>query len=156
MKAGGKLEEEIWNEFSHNKENLRGISQAIINTFPEVPRPTELENDQDEEFVEGRVLTKLHKIRERSPAISKKKKSEILIKTGRLVCEACGFDFYKFYGEIGQGVAECHHTKPISELKQGEKTKLSELSILCANCHRVIHKSKPMFTVAQLKKQILQ
>ncbi len=153
LKAGGKLEEEIWYEFSGDIEKLRKVSQAIINSSSEVPRPTEYEEDEDE-FEEGRLLTKLHKIRERSPAISRKKKTEVLRKTGKLECEACGFDFHKFYGDIGLGVAECHHTKPISELKKGEKTKLSDLSILCANCHRIIHKSKPMFSVEQLKKRI--
>lgn len=153
LKAGGKLEEEIWNEFSLDKENLRRVSQAIISSSSEVPRPSEYEEDE-EEFEEGRILTKLHKIRERSPSVSKKKKAEILRETGTLGCEACGFDFHEFYGEIAQGVAECHHTKPISELKKGEKTKLSELSILCANCHRVIHKSRPMLSVEQLKKKI--
>jgi 5-methylcytosine-specific restriction protein A len=77
LKAGGRLEEEIWHEFSDDRENLRKLSQAIINLSPEVPRPTEYE---DEEFEEGRVLTKLHKIRERSPSVSKKKKAEVLKK----------------------------------------------------------------------------
>ena len=153
LKAGGKLEEKIWHEFSGDKENLRRVSQAIINSSPEVPRPTEFE-EYEEEFEEGRLLTRLHKIRERSPSAGKKRKAEIFQKTGKLECEACGFDFHKFYGEIGQGVAECHHTKPVSELKKGEKTKLSELSILCANCHRIIHKSKPMYSVEQLRNNI--
>ena len=146
----GKLEEEIWSEFSGNKEYLRKISHTIINSSSEVSRPSEYEED-DEEFEEGRVLTKLHKIRERSPSVSRRKKAEVLKITGKLECEVCGFNFHSFYGDIGQGVAECHHTKPVSELQKGEKTKLSELSILCANCHRIIHKSKPMFSVAQLK-----
>jgi 5-methylcytosine-specific restriction protein A len=155
LKVGGKLEEEIWHEFSGNKENLRRVSQAIINSSTDVPRPTGYEED-DEEFEEGRVLTRLHKIRERSPSVIKKKKADVLKKTGKLECEACGFDFHKFYGDIGQGVAECHHTRPVSELKKGDKTKLSDLSILCANCHRIIHKSKPMFSVKQLRKEIKQ
>lgn len=153
LRAGGKLEEQIWHEFSGDKEYLRKLSQAIINSSSEVPRLTEYEED-DEEFEEGRVLTKLHKIRERSPFVNKKKKAEILKRTGKLECEVCGFNFHRFYGDIGQGVAECHHTKPVSELKKGEKTKLSELSILCSNCHRIIHKSKPMFSVEQLKDKI--
>lgn len=148
MKAGGKLEEELWREFSENREELKKICRAIIRTSPEVPRPTVYEED---EFAEGRILTMLHKIRERSPSVSNKKKAEVLNKTGKLECEVCGFDFCKFYGELGKGMAECHHTKPVSELKKGEKTKLSDLSILCANCHRIIHRSKPILSIDQLK-----
>lgn len=152
LPAGGKLEEEIWNEFASDQEKLKKVSQTIINTYQEVQRPQDFDfEDDDEEFEEGRILTKLHKIRERSPSANKKKKEEVLKKTGKLVCEACGFDFHEFYGEIGKGVAECHHTKPVSELKAGEKTKLKDLSILCANCHRIIHKSKPMLTVDRLR-----
>ncbi len=150
LKEGGKLEEDIWFEFSNNREKLKKISQAIVNFAPEVPRLIE-KNNLEDEFEEGQVLTKLHKIRERSSTLVKKKKNDVIAKTGKLTCESCGFDFAEFYGEIGKGLAECHHTKPVSELKKGEKTKLRELSILCANCHRVIHKSKPMLTIAELK-----
>jgi 5-methylcytosine-specific restriction enzyme A len=153
LKAGGKLEEEIWQDFSGNIEKLKKISETILNLSEEVPRPAEYGEDE-EEFEERRVLTRLHKIRERSPAVSKKKKDEVLKKTGRLECKVCGFDFHEFYGDIGYGVAECHHTKPVLELKKGEKTNLSDLSIVCANCHRIIHLSKPMLSVAELRKII--
>jgi len=40
--------------------------------------------DQDEEFPEGRILTHLHKHRERKPALVIKKKSAVLRSTGQL------------------------------------------------------------------------
>lgn len=64
LKAGGKLEKEIWHEFSGDKEKLRKVAQAIISSLPEIPRSIEFEVDE-EEFEEGRVLTRLHKIRVR-------------------------------------------------------------------------------------------
>ena len=54
-----------------------------------------------------------------------------------------------------EGFAECHHTIPVSKLKKRQKTKLSDLSILCANCHRMIHRSKPMLSIEQLQ-ELLQ
>jgi 5-methylcytosine-specific restriction protein A len=54
-------------------------------------------------------------------------------------------------GDLGKGVAECRHNKPVSELKPGQKTKLSDLSILCANCHRMIHRARPWKSVKILK-----
>ena len=154
LEAGGKLEEIIWNRYCDDTEKLKKVAQAIKDSASEVSRPIEIEQDE-EEFEEGRVLTKIHKIRERSQSLTREKKADVLKESGRLECETCGFDFHKFYGSLGQGVAECHHTKPVSELKKGGKTKKSELSILCSNCHTVIHKSKPMMTVPQLKKHIL-
>lgn len=58
-------------------------------------------------------------------------------------CQACGFDFEATYGEIGKGFIEAHHLTPLSELK-GQKVKLNpktDFSVLCSNCHRIIHKS---------------
>ena len=31
-------------------------------------------------------------------------------------------------------------SKPLNEIKAGEKTKESDLAILCANCHRAVHR----------------
>ncbi len=157
LTSGGKLEEEIWNEFSSRKDELRKVSQSIIDNMSEVIQSDNSDNyDDEEEFEEGKVLTKLHKIRERSYIIVKKKKDLVLKTTGKISCEVCNFDFKQFYGDIGSGLSECHHTKPVSTLKKGEKTKLSDLSILCSNCHRVIHKSRPMLSVSEIRGLISQ
>ncbi len=156
LQAGGKLEEEIWNEFSENKTDLSRVAQAIKLNYSQLksPRSENEENeliDEEEEFSEGKVLTRTHRIRERNASATKKKKKSVFEKTGTLECEACGFDFAEKYGKLGYGFAECHHNKPVSELKPGEKTKINDLSIICANCHRIIHKTKPWLSVEGLK-----
>ena len=35
---------------------------------------------------------------------------------------------------------EVHHKKPISEMVEGETTKLDDVECLCANCHRIVHR----------------
>ena len=60
-----------------------------------------------------------------------------------LACEVCGFDFHATYGELGRDYAECHHTKPISTMQPGDTTKLADLAIVCANCHRMLHRPNP-------------
>lgn len=60
------------------------------------------------------------------------------------VCKACGFNFEKAYGAIGKGFIEAHHLIPLSLLK-GQKIALdpkSDFTVLCANCHRMIHRSE--------------
>ena len=84
----------------------------------------------------------------------KKKKKNVFESTGKLDCEVCGFDFKERYGELGEGFAECHHTMPVSKLKKQQKTKLSDLSILCANCHRMIHSKRPWLSIDELKEII--
>ena len=64
--------------------------------------------DDDEEGEEGRLLTKIHQIRERNPWIVDRKKQATLKKLGALACEVCDFNFSETYGVYGEGYIECH------------------------------------------------
>jgi 5-methylcytosine-specific restriction protein A len=57
----------------------------------------------------------------------------------------------KAKSQLGYAFAECHHTVPVSELGAGQRTRLAELAVVCANCHRMIHRSRPMLTVGGLR-----
>jgi 5-methylcytosine-specific restriction enzyme A len=61
---------------------------------------------------------------------------------GKLICEVpgCGFDFSERYGDLGEGYAQVHHLVPLSKSPSGGRSvKLSELAIVCANCHAMVH-----------------
>ena len=154
LQHGAVGEVTIWEKYLNNKSELKEIAEAIKDNI-DVVSPPSSEDESDEEFEEGKILTRIHKYRERKPSLTKKKKKKVLELTGILECEVCGFDFKEQYGDLGEGFAECHHTIPVSKLKKQQKTKLSDLSILCANCHRMIHRSKPMFSIVQLQ-ELLQ
>lgn len=66
----------------------------------------------------------------------------------------CGLDFAAAYAPLGEGFAECHHTKPLVELGEDHQTLLAELAIVCASCHRMLHRSRPLLTVAQLRDRL--
>lgn len=149
LERGSKLEEEVWDQFSGNLQHLREVASAIRTNYKDIDLV--VDEIDEEEAEEGRVLTKVHRQRERSASIVAKKKAKVLKETGSLVCEVCGFNFAATYGALGEGFAECHHEKPVSEIKSGEKTKLSDLRIVCPNCHRMIHRRRPWLTVDQLK-----
>jgi 5-methylcytosine-specific restriction protein A len=60
------------------------------------------------------------------------------------ICQACDLDFTERYGAIGRGFIEAHHLKPIGTLEEGVPVKYdvaSEFAVLCANCHRMIHRT---------------
>ena len=105
--------------------------------------------------VEGRTLLKLHKRKERKPQIVHRKKRAVFAATDRLVCEVCDFDFAMVYGKLGEGFAECHHRIPLSHLDGESPTRLADLAIICANCHRILHRSRPMMTVEELRSLVL-
>jgi hypothetical protein len=112
--------------------------------------------DDDEEFPEGKELTELHKRKERNPEVVLKRKRKVLQKTGKLECEVCRFDFVETYGDLGYGFAECHHIVRVSELTEESKTKLSDLAIVCANCHRMLHKARPLISVSELRSLVMK
>jgi predicted HNH restriction endonuclease len=95
----------------------------------------------------SRLHTRLE--RERDNRLVRLKKEKVLRETGKLACECCGFDFCVQYGELASGFAECHHRRPVSKLRKGEKTTLPSLAVVCANCHRVLHRNEGL-TVEKL------
>ena len=96
------------------------------------------------------MVTALHRQYERSVKMIQAKKKQALASFGKLACEACGFDFQQRYGEHGAGFIECHHTRPVHTLKPGEKTKASDLRLLCSNCHRMVHAKRPWLSLDAL------
>jgi len=157
LQRGGRLEELIWNEFSKDQAYLKATARAIRKGITLVPPPKDGEEvaiDEEEEFPEGRLLTQLHKRRERNPKVVKMKKKHVLKTAGSLSCEVCNFDFHVFYGILGYGFAECHHRKPLSELIESKTTNIGDLAIVCANCHRMLHRARPWKSVDELKELI--
>jgi predicted HNH restriction endonuclease len=68
-------------------------------------------------------------------------------------CKVCGFDFSKKYGDHGKHYIEVHHNKPVSSFK--EKTQINpetDMDVVCANCHRMIHRKRNnILTIGGLK-----
>jgi 5-methylcytosine-specific restriction protein A len=89
--------------------------------------------------VEGRILERLHRYRERNPQLRKAKVQAALNAVGRLACEACEFDFAQRFGAHGKGYIEVHHRRPLHEAGE-DVSNLDDLALLCANCHRMSHR----------------
>jgi len=102
-------------------------------------------------YLEGKVLLKIHRSKERNRKAVSAKKKLVLFSTGKLACEVCGFDFFEIYGDLGAGFAECHHRVPLSELNGNVSTKLSDLAIVCSNCHSMLHLGDRVRTIEELK-----
>ncbi len=92
--------------------------------------------------MEGAILEKIHRFRERDRALVATAKSQFLKKHGALFCTVCSFSFHRTYGTLGIDFIEAHHTKPISKRAGAEETKVEDLVMVCANCHRMIHRDR--------------
>lgn len=154
LTRGNRDEEVVWNEFAVDPARLSAVVSAIRLAIEQQGDSNELggfDEPDIQEAEEGRVLTRTHRVRERSRKLVDAAKAAALKKHGRLSCEACGFDFSTKYGPVGAGLIDVHHTKPVHTLVAGETTKLQDLALLCANCHRVVHSSRRWLTVEQVK-----
>jgi len=100
--------------------------------------------------IEGRRKLVTHLRRERNRTLVERKKKQAV----SLNCEACGFSFPEMYGDEAADYCEVHHLLQLSDIETVQRTRLRDLAILCANCHRVIHLSNPPLSLDALKKSI--
>lgn len=102
----------------------------------------------EEEHFEGQKKERLVNYYERN-----KKLRTAAVEHHGVSCKVCGFDFEMVYGERGKGYIEAHHLTPVSIL--GEETKVdpkSDMTVLCSNCHRMIHRrTDEVLTLEELK-----
>lgn len=110
--------------------------------------------EDDLGFPEGKKKLKTHIARERNPKVVREAKNKFKAEHGKLYCEICGFDFKEKYGEIGEDFIEGHHTIPISEMREGELTRMEDIALVCSNCHRMLHRKRPWLTKEALKELI--
>jgi hypothetical protein len=156
-------------EVIFNPRNRSALLGAVLETMDEVevlanPRRARLRSgvtrlreldalvlpdDLVEQAEEGGIVLRQHRARERDAAIVRAKKEQVKAETGRLACEGCDLDFGERYGLLGDGFIECHHTLALAA---GTRTTgLSDLAIVCPNCHRMIHRTRPMLTIEQVR-----
>ncbi len=106
--------------------------------------------DEDTAADEGRALERTQLRYERDPRLRRRKIEEVLKAGGAIACEVCGFRFERSYGDRGRDYIEVHHRTPL-HVSGRTKTGLTDLAMLCSNCHRMIHRRAPWLTVEELQ-----
>jgi predicted HNH restriction endonuclease len=153
LTRGNKDEGAVWNEFAGDRPRLAKVAAAIRTAVEQdAAELAELSTDDEGmEAPEGRVLTRLHRVRERNRRLVEQRKTKAFREKGALTCEVCAFDYEKRYGKRGYGFIEAHHTKALASLTENSITKLEDLALVCANCHRMIHAQKPWLSIEELR-----
>ena len=103
---------------------------------------------------EGALHERLHRYRERDRELVRRAKKRFEEEHGRLFCQTCNFSFADRYGSLGEHYIEAHHTRPVAEMEAGEVTRVEDLALLCANCHRMVHRRRPALSLAELREVI--
>lgn len=111
---------------------------VLVSREPELFERAEAEEDESNLGEEDLRKLREHKRVERNRKLAHRAKL-----AHGYTCKACGFDFEAKYGSIGRNFIEAHHLLPIADFK-GQKLTLdakSDFTVLCANCHRMIHRT---------------
>lgn len=148
---GGVIDEEVLQEFLDDPAGMHAIAEAlrraILEDNEDLLAPVD---DEDDKAKEGRLLQRQHFVRERDKKLRAKKIADFLKHHHRVHCEVCRFDFEATYGERGLEYTEVHHVVPLHA--SGETTtNIADLILLCANCHRMIHRYTPWLTPDELR-----
>lgn len=107
-------------------------------------------------YMEGTPITRTRKLRQRSSRLTDAAKQRYLAVHGELRCEVCGINFEEVYGELGEGYIEAHHAEPLSKMDGAQFVDVEGIVLLCANCHRVLHRRSPPYSIEKLREIVEQ
>ncbi|MGG7577611.1 HNH endonuclease [Rhizobium sp. Nf11,1] len=132
--SSSKRDREVVAEFPHSRrEELARIAAAILHLISNEVQPLELPDD--EVFIEGQLITASH--RRRDSRIRRK----LLEKSGdKLVCQICDFSPPTLARPLQESFFDAHHIVPLSNALGDVRTRLADVVLLCAGCHKFVHK----------------
>ena len=127
----------IWMEFGRHPEKVHRLAVLIRRGIEALGQADE--DPDEEEFAEGRLMTALHKRRERN----RKVRARLLAareRNGRLSCDMCDCVSNAVASNMEDATFEAHHRVLLSDAEE-RSTRLSDMALLCANCHRLLHRA---------------
>lgn len=69
------------------------------------------------------------------------------------VCVVCDLRFGERYGPLGVGFIHVHHLVPLSEIGSSYKINpIHDLRPICPNCHAMLHRRRPPFSIEEIRK----
>lgn len=108
--------------------------------------PQEVPNDEAS-YAEGAVKRVWVDARERNPAAR-----AACIRQFGCACSICGLDFKRVYGNIGADYIQVHHLVPLSAgIGSRQVDPIIDLRPVCANCHVMLHRRDPPYTIDELR-----
>jgi 5-methylcytosine-specific restriction protein A len=129
------MDRQIVQEFPElHRSELASVAAVVRTALAEGARPDEIL--EDEVFLEGEILTTRHRQRERRLRLRLLQR----IRPNPLVCEICDFSPPALERDLQESFFEAHHVIPLAHAEGRRATRVSDMSLLCAGCHRFIHR----------------
>jgi len=130
------------------------VFRNILKLYKKKDKEIVIQDENEIYGIEGKSKLTTHLQFERNSGLIKKIKSQASKENKMLNCEVCGFSFLDIYGDIGEGFIEAHHKNPLSERENEMVTKKEDIALVCSNCHRMLHKGNPVYSIEELKKMM--
>ena len=131
-----------------NKSTTVSDDLFIVGKEAEYLYPDEIAEERNQDLYEGAIKLVYVNAYERNQIARTQ-----CIHHWKAICAICGLDFEKYYGEIGKGFIHVHHLNLVS--KQGNKPyiidPINDLIPVCPNCHSMLHRKVPPYTIDELK-----
>lgn len=133
--SSSKRDREVVAEFPlSRKRELADLAVAILRELSIEPQPDEV--PEDEVFIEGQVITASHRRRDarlRRRLLDKRNDEG-------LVCKVCDFAPPSLSRTLRESFFEAHHVVPLADAIGETSTRVRDMVLLCAGCHRFVHK----------------
>ena len=72
-------------------------------------------------------------------------------------CFVCGNNLARIYGEVADKFIHVHHIIPLSTIQKNYMIDpIKDLRPVCPNCHSIIHKRVPAYTIEEVKNLLLK
>lgn len=124
------------------------VAEERLRRFPPSPYPDELPDRRG--YRTGAVARVLVNRYERNPEA----RAACLAKHGRR-CMVCKLALGQRYGDIGKDFIHVHHLKPLGTTKRSYRLDpATDLVPVCPNCHAMLHRQNPPFTVDELRARL--
>lgn len=107
-------------------------------------------------YAEGKPVVQTRVLRQRSSKLVNEAKARYYEVHGELRCQVCDMNFEEVYGSLGEGYIEAHHPEPVSEMDGEQFVDVDGIVLLCANCHRMVHRKSPPFSIEELRRAVEQ
>ncbi len=127
---------ELVTEFRGQSELLARTALEIREAWGATPQQTTPNDNGD--YPEGSRKWFAHNRLERSRSLRNSILKAERQKNSALVCAACSMRTPTASVTIGDSQFEVHHRVPLAQLGS-RKTRASDVAVLCANCHRLVH-----------------
>lgn len=122
----------IWKFNDENEEHHNKISEEV---------------DNPEKYKEGATKKISVNTYERNPVARRK-----CIEHYGFSCVVCNFDFESTYGGLGKDFIHVHHLRELNSIgEEYDVDPIVDLRPVCPNCHAMLHRKKPAYSIEELK-----